>query len=124
MSAVLETVEAQSRELFPKGKAILVAVSGGLDSMVLLYTLNHLSNQYKWRLVVGHYNHRLRGSASRADQRLVEESARKLGLDCVVGQWEQDANSIKKHGTEMAARLARHEFLAQAAKKRQSSILS
>ena len=124
MSAVLETVEAQSRELFPKGKAILVAASGGVDSMVLLYTLNHLSMQYKWRLVVGHYNHRLRGSASRADQRLVEKSARKLGLDCVVGQWEQDANSIKEHGPEMAARLARHEFLAQAAKKRRCRIIA
>ena len=124
MSAVLETIEAQSRELFPKGKAILVAVSGGVDSMGLLYGLNYFAKQYKWRLVAAHFNHRLRGNSSRADQRLIEKSAHKLGLDCVVGQWKQDANPIKEHGPEMAARLARHEFLAQAAKKRRCGIIA
>lgn len=124
MSAVLETIGAQSRKLFPKGKAILVAVSGGVDSMVLLYALNHFAKQCKWRLVVGHYNHRLRGNASLADLRLVEKTARQLMLPCITGQWEKDAKLVRAHGLEMAARQSRHEFLAQSAKKRRCGIIA
>lgn len=118
MSAVLDSIEAQSQKLFPDGGAILVAVSGGLDSMVLLHALNHFAGQHQWRLIVAHFNHRLRGNASRADQRFVEKSARQLRLPCITGLWEKDQKLIKEHGLEMAARQARHEFLAQVAKKR------
>ena len=124
MSAVLDSIEAQSRKLFPDGEAILVAVSGGLDSMVLLHALNHFAGQQPWRLVVAHFNHRLRGNASRADQRLVEKSARQLRLACIVGHWEKDQKLIKEHSLEMAARMARHEFLAQAAKKHRCEIIA
>ena len=118
MTTVLESIEAQSRELFPEDKTMLVAVSGGLDSMVLLHALNHFAGQHQWQLVVAHFNHRLRGNDSRADQRLVEKSARQLRLPCITGLWEKDQKLIKEHGLEMAARQARHEFLAQVAKKR------
>ena len=46
---------------------MLIAVSGGVDSMVLLHALHALAPQHGWRLVVAHFNHKLRGAASDAD---------------------------------------------------------
>jgi tRNA(Ile)-lysidine synthase len=97
----------------PKGEPVLVAASGGADSMVLLHALRNR------KIVVAHFNHQLRGAASDADQELVEETVRKLDVPIVVGQWEPDVEAIRQHGLEMAAREARLGFLAQAAKKNQ-----
>ena len=94
MTTVLESIEAQSLELFPEGQAMLVAVSGGVDSMVLLHSLHHLAEQFTWRLVVAHFNHRLRGNASIADQRLVEKVARQIRLTCLTGPWKKDQKLI------------------------------
>ena len=57
--------------LLKKGDSILVAVSGGLDSMVLLHTLHDLSAAHRWKLDVAHCNHQLRGAESDADERFV-----------------------------------------------------
>src|SRR4051794_23865824 len=59
------------RGLFSQAQRILVAVSGGADSMVLLHVLQRLSKGHAWKLVVGHFNHDLRGRSSDADERLV-----------------------------------------------------
>ena len=124
MSTVLKSVEEQAAELFPRESAVLVAVSGGVDSMVLLHSLHHLAEQFNWRLVAAHFNHRLRGNASIADQRLVEKVARQIRLACLTGHWKKDQKLIKKYGLEMAARQARHEFLAQTAKKHRCRIIA
>src|SRR5579872_6853831 len=78
-----ECIEA--RKLFSRGERILVAVSGGLDSMVLLDLLAGMAKANKWRLTVAHFNHRLRGLSSDADERLVRRTAEKLGLRFVCG---------------------------------------
>src|SRR5271157_2924119 len=97
------------RRLFRKGQAILVAVSGGLDSMVLLHALHVLSKRYAWRLAVAHLNHQLRGSSSNADERLVRRTARRLGLPVVVER--ADVRGFARNhnvSLEMAARKLRH----------------
>lgn len=93
---------------------LLVALSGGVDSMVLLHLLTDLAQKRGWVLLVAHFNHRLRGRASAADARFVAATARRLGWKCVTGQG--DVKSLARRegiSIEMAARKLRHEFLAQ-----------
>ncbi len=111
--------KAMSRvPLVPAGQRIIVAVSGGLDSMVLLDVLQRLALVYDWKLVVAHYNHQLRGRSSDADERFVREAASGVGLPVCVARGGVRTDA-KRRGIsiEMAARRLRHRFLASAAHK-------
>lgn len=106
------------RGLLPAGAGVLVAVSGGVDSMVLLRVLHTLAAERGGRLVVAHFNHRLRGAASDGDARFVARVARGLGLECVVEGGDVKALAeARGWSVEMAARELRHEFLARTAKR-------
>jgi len=108
-----------SRRFFRRSQSILVAVSGGLDSMVLLHLLARLSHNNHWRLTVAHFNHQLRGRSSDADERLVRRTADKLGLPFISGGANVREHAAKRGiSLEMAARKLRHGFLARAALKR------
>lgn len=120
MDQLLKSVETnlQRRDLFRRGQKILVAVSGGVDSMTLLKVLCELSPKNNWQLAVAHLNHKLRGQASDADERLVHRLTRKLGLQLVSEH--ADVRVIareRKISIEMAARVARHDFLARTARR-------
>ena len=106
-----------ARRLWKRQAAVLVAVSGGVDSMALLHLLQGLSATSGWRLVVAHFNHQLRGRSSDADERLVRREAERLGVRVRVGNGDVRA-AAKREGIsiEMAARRLRHEFLARAAR--------
>lgn len=94
----------------------MVAVSGGVDSMVLLHVLHELSREESWKLTVAHLNHQLRGRASESDERLVRDTVRKLGLPFVVDRGDVRKFARKqKVSLEMAARKLRHDFLAREA---------
>lgn len=112
-----------TRGLLRDGARTLVAVSGGADSMVLLDVLHRLAPRHGWLLAVAHFNHRLRGRASDADEALVRRTAKKLKLPCLVAQWNAPDRDriIRRHGLEMAARLARHAFLVEAAQTHQAA---
>jgi tRNA(Ile)-lysidine synthase len=66
------------------GDRVLIGVSGGPDSMVLLHLLNHMSLGLDIRLGVAHLHHDLRGAAADRDARLVRRTATKLELPCHV----------------------------------------
>ncbi|MDB6123635.1 MAG: tRNA(Ile)-lysidine synthase [Pedosphaera sp.] len=106
------------RKLFGRERRILVSVSGGLDSMALLAVLSALAKKNRWELIVAHFNHRLRGQSSNADERLVAQTARTLGWKFVA-----DRADVKQFGRkegislEMAARQLRHKFLARVAQQ-------
>jgi tRNA(Ile)-lysidine synthase len=110
------TIEA--RGLLSQGQGVVVAVSGGLDSMVLLECLHRLSGKHGWKLLVAHFNHQLRGKESDGDEELVRQTATRLNLAFAGGHGDvrlrmsQDGTSM-----EMAARALRQEFLADTARR-------
>jgi tRNA(Ile)-lysidine synthase len=112
-------VEIHNHGLLKHGDKVLVAVSGGVDSMVLLHSLVWIAPEHQWKIVVAHFNHKLRGRASDADEKLVRRKAAALKLPAIVEQ--ADVKSFaqnSKLSVEMAARKLRHEFLARVASKR------
>ena len=121
MASLIDTVDASAKELIPEGSGILVAVSGGVDSMVLLHVLHQLATKHRWRLVVAHFNHKLRGRASGADQRLVQKAAQRLKMRISTASWNEGRAAIKKNGLEMAARNARLSFLDKVARRHKCS---
>jgi tRNA(Ile)-lysidine synthase len=109
----------QSRRLLKPGQAVLVAVSGGLDSMTLLHALHKLSSRHQWQLTVAHFNHQLRGRSSDADEELVCRTAAAMRLPFVAGRANVKEFAQKsKLSVEMAARKLRHDFFARTAKER------
>ena len=106
----------RTRDLLMPGEAVVVAVSGGRDSMVLLDVLSRLAPTEGWRLTVAHFNHRLRGRASDADARLVQDVAARHGWPCRLE--EAAVRRVARDegvSVEMAARRLRHAFLARTA---------
>jgi tRNA(Ile)-lysidine synthase len=127
VSHFVEQVAASilERKLIRNASGILIAVSGGLDSMVLLHVLARLAERRRWRLVVTHFNHRLRGRSSDADERLVATTARNLGLRFVRGEADVRRHAERrKLSVEMAARELRHAFLARTARRSKISTIA
>ena len=94
----------------------LVAVSGGLDSSVLVELLIGLGYE---KLVLVHLNHRLRGRASGADAAFVRRLARRHGLDVEVAAEDVNARSVSRGiSLETAGREARYAFFAESARQR------
>jgi tRNA(Ile)-lysidine synthase len=116
-----------SRGLLKKGDCVIVAVSGGLDSIVLLDLLIHLATKKKnnWRLHVAHLNHRLRGRESDADAALVRKTAARAGLKFHLGSANvRKLASSTGISIEMAARKLRHEFLAKIARQQNAQAIA
>ncbi len=67
----------QEKNLLSPGDRVLVAVSGGIDSMTLLGVLIQLQKEWKLQLCVAHFNHKLRGDESDGDELFVREIAEK-----------------------------------------------
>lgn len=64
----------------PQTTSVVAGVSGGMDSMVLLFLLHHLG----YKISIVHINYKTRGDDSEKDQSLVESAAKKYGLECYV----------------------------------------
>ena len=109
---------AQRKNLFAKNDKILLAVSGGVDSMVMLYLFNSIKKEYNLELCIAHFNHQLRGKDSDADQSLVKETALKLSLPFYSESHNIKAYALsQKKSIEMAARECRFLFLNEKQKK-------
>lgn len=96
------------------GQRILVAVSGGADSVALLRGCVDISARCGLTMVAGHFDHGLRGAESTADAVWVAELAQRLGANCQVGR--ADASGLGGGtGVEERARDLRYAFLRQVA---------
>ncbi|RPI60722.1 MAG: tRNA lysidine(34) synthetase TilS, partial [Planctomycetaceae bacterium] len=104
--------------MLPGGAGVVLAVSGGADSVALLAAMNALADQpgREYRLIVAHLNHLIRPSAG-DDATFVAELAKRLSLPCVIGQADVPALAEQLgQGVEQAGRMARYEFLLKAAR--------
>ena len=105
----------------PGSSTIVVAVSGGPDSLALLHALERAARDGGVLLHGAHLDHRLRGEASRSDARFVAEVFRGLGIEGTVEEGDV-ASYRKKHrlSIEDAARRVRYDFLGRVAAERQA----
>lgn len=115
-TAVQAEVARACRELDLLGRSVLVAVSGGVDSVVLLDALAALRTETGMALAVGHVNHGLRGAEAEADQAFVREAAEARGLVFAVRRVEphaaREAGTSRTRPTlQEAARILRREAL-------------
>jgi len=106
--------------LIPAGSRLLAAVSGGVDSIVMLDVLHRLSTELDFNLAVGHVNHNMRGEEARLDAESVREAAQGLGLEFRLGEipaseWQQGGNR-QERARDLRFELLRsmaHEMSAQ-----------
>ena len=100
------------------GRRLVVAVSGGPDSLALLYALHRLRDELGLALHVAHLDHRLRGQDSAADAEFVAQTCAKLGIDYTVE--DVDVLAFRREhrmSLEEAAREVRYRFLANVAEQ-------
>ena len=97
-------------EMIDSGDLLIVAVSGGPDSVCLLDILNQLKDELQIRLVVTHYNHGLRQGEDESETRFVHQIATSLNLPFETGKASLSIHETKA-SLEEKARDARYQFL-------------
>jgi tRNA(Ile)-lysidine synthase len=97
-------------DLIKAGDRLLVAVSGGADSVALLRLLLELRSELGIVLAVAHFNHLLRGQNSDADEHFVADLATHFDLPIHVER-KRAAESAQGVGVESASRTLRYEWL-------------
>ncbi len=88
---------------------ILVALSGGSDSVALFHAMLALRERFGYRIAAGHLNHAIRGAESDRDQTFVRDLCARCEVDLVVERAEE--LSADTPNLEERAREARHAFL-------------
>ena len=104
---MLKQFEQHLNEKLPflKESKILIAISGGVDSVVLAY----LCKQMNLNIALAHCNFNLRGTESDADEDFVIELAKDFGLEVFIENFNTKQFAIdKKMSTQMAARTLRY----------------
>ncbi|MBQ7705327.1 MAG: tRNA lysidine(34) synthetase TilS [Selenomonadaceae bacterium] len=106
----------QTEKIFPVQK-IVVAVSGGADSLALADLIYNSRQKFHLEFCIAHFEHGLRGQDSVDDANFVKDFAKSLGVDffCESGNVKNFATE-NKISVETAARLLRYEFLAKVRK--------
>jgi tRNA(Ile)-lysidine synthase len=97
-------------QLFTQNDSLLLGISGGADSSVLL----HLIDNAGYNFSIAHCNFNLRGSEADADQHFVEQLASKYGVDFHVVSFDTGRIAADKGiSIEMAARQLRYDWFDQ-----------
>lgn len=113
MDSALKTIKKYN--MLSLNDRVLVGVSGGPDSMALLYFLYCLKSQYSLYIHAAHLNHMLRGQESEEDTSYVEDFCRRFDIPCSVRY--MDVHEISENeglSLEEAGRKARYDFFLDA----------
>lgn len=114
-NVILRTIKKYN--LFKENDRVVLAISGGADSMALLHVLLEIKNQYNLQLIVAHVNHKKRLN-SQLDEVLVEKIASENNLPYEVYYLPKDASGANFHDY---ARTERYEFFKRVAQKYQAT---
>ncbi len=136
IESILQSVAAQWPYRRWQQYNVLVAVSGGRDSVALLRTLvaigqsmeeqpgnsveavSSVESAHASRLVVAHFNHQLRGKDSERDQEFVQRLAEEMQLECHVGSATvSNEGNVSSSSSENMLRDQRYNFLVDIARK-------
>lgn len=99
-----------------RGQTALCAVSGGLDSMCLLFMLDAWCKRQGGRIAAAHFNHQLRGAAADRDESFVREICAQWNIPLTVGRGDVQGFAKREGQTiEEAARTLRYAFLRRTA---------
>lgn len=101
----------KSKIIYPKAGKYILAVSGGVDSVVLLDVLAKESKKRKYEILVAHFNHGIREDSAK-DETFVKNLADTYGLEFASAK-----GHLGKDTSEAKARDARYKFLRQICKK-------
>lgn len=106
----LETI--QRHHLLTPGAAVIVAVSGGADSMALLFFLNEIREEFHLTLSAAHINHGLRGAEADRDELLVRNTCKRLKIPLSILHTDvaQEAKQTGE-GIEECGRRVRYAYL-------------
>ncbi|MCC6381774.1 MAG: tRNA lysidine(34) synthetase TilS [Dehalococcoidia bacterium] len=102
---------AERERLFRHTQSVLVAVSGGTDSVACLLMHLHLRERFGFVVMAAHFDHQLR-SESRADLQWVRSLCERLDVPCLTGEGDVGRAAREgRRGIEETARLMRYQFL-------------
>lgn len=105
---------ADDHQLLPQGAAVVVACSGGPDSLALLDWLLAQQTKRQLSITVAHFEHGIRGEDSRADAEFVHDFCAARGVPCRIGHGDvPGCRAAKGLSLETAARELRYSFLRQ-----------
>ena len=108
--------------MLAEGDSVIVALSGGADSVSLLYTLRELKDELGFSLSACHINHNLRGAESDRDQRFAESLCEKLSVPVSVFSVDVKGSVRKHQSVEERARELRYEVFERLAKENSAKI--
>jgi tRNA(Ile)-lysidine synthase len=101
----------QSMTLVHRGDSIVLAVSGGIDSMTMLHLFASMRSQWDLRLAVAHVNHQLRGQESLDDEKFVQDCVQSLDIPLYTERVDTyGCAATNRLSKQEAARQLRYEF--------------
>ena len=104
-----------AEKLFDGVDKVLIAVSGGADSLALAELMINSRQRFRLEIFIAHFNHNLRGQDSIDDADFVKNFAERRGINFVGGQGDVKTFAAEnKISIETAARTLRYEFLSDA----------
>lgn len=106
----------QEQKMLQDGEAVLVALSGGADSVSLLYYLKEQSRTTGWNVSAAHFNHHLRGEESDRDEAFCRDLCQKWGIPLQISDADVRGEADRSgESEEQCARRLRYDFLQKAA---------
>lgn len=108
----------KDNKLIDSGDKVLIALSGGPDSICLLHILYNLKDELNIELGAAHLNHMLRGEDALGDEQYVKDTCNEMNIECFTKRVNINEYSKKeKLSSEMAGRLVRYGFFDEIIKE-------